>query len=334
MRRTVAVLALLVAGCSGTGGTTTGTVSASASSTTGTAGPPVTTTAAIPPDLPERMLGVGFSPLSFEGSDFDDFWDRAAGAGSVVSHAGRLDELGDPSSVLGLVAEEAQGRGLAAVIVAHPDFPLTEASVDAYIFDALSFVREHSVTFLGIGNEVNRLAPDEYEDFVLLFDRLAAAIASVSPSTIVFPVMQYEWLVGRRDGLHGDLEVPPTWEVVDDYPAAEAFGITSYPGLVFESPAAMPAGYYADLGEYTDLPIVVTATGWQSGDAPNGFAGSEDEQAAFVDRFFDLTASLPIAIAAWTHVYDQDAPVPFDTMGLVGADGSDRPAWNRWAAGG
>lgn len=303
-------------------------------------------TGSLPPDGEERLYGVGLSARSSGADDFEEFLSLASEAGDVLLHNGDWAQLDAESGALAVTMIIGGERGLTPAIgISANDFktlirPIDEATRTDYMARLEEFVRVHKPRYLGIGNEVNTVEtedPDEYAMLVGLFAEAAAIVEAVSPETIVYPVFQYEWLIGRRDGIFGGEHRPEDdqWRLLGGFPDADAIGFTTYPGLVFSDPEELPADYYSAIADHTDLPIIFTEIGWQSGGGPPGYEGGDEQQGRFISRFDELTADLDVLVAIWPFIFDtQVAVVPFDSMGLWRPDGTARPAWTTWTADG
>jgi hypothetical protein len=296
------------------------------------------------PDDGGRLYGVALSARSNSAEDFESFFDLAADAGSVLLHNGDWAQLDPESGAFAVTMIVGGERGLVPAIgISANDFktlirPLDDTTRADYLSRLEEFLRVHQPRYLGIGNEVNTVAtdnPGEYETLVDLFADAAAVVEATSPETMVYPVFQYEWLIGRRDGIFGGENRPEDdqWSLLSGFPDAEAIGITTYPGLVFSDPDEIPADYYSAIADHTGLPVVFTEMGWQSGGGPPGYEGSDEQQARFIARFDDLTADIDVLVAIWPFVFDTQVDiVPFNSMGLRRSDGTPRPAWATWAA--
>jgi len=68
------------------------------------------------------------------------------------------------------------------------------------------------------------------------------------------------------------------------------------------------------------IPFAFTEIGRHSADFPLGWESSEAELAAFISIFTALTDSLPVEIAIWNFMYDQETMAPFNSMGLITGD--------------
>ena len=72
--------------------------------------------------------------------------------------------------------------------------------------------------------------------------------------------------------------------------------------------------------EWVVIPFAFTEIGRHSADFPLGWESSEAELAAFISIFTALTDSLPVEIAIWNFMYDQETMAPFNSMGLITGD--------------
>ncbi|MEQ8716712.1 MAG: hypothetical protein RIE08_03810 [Acidimicrobiales bacterium] len=288
------------------------------------------------------LRGVALTPRSFGEADVATFLDLADRAGDVLMHAGDWADLATAGNAFEVVEVIGPEHGMVPLVVVSASSagqllaPLDAGTVDARLGDLAAFVTAHEPPWLGIGNEVNMLAdenPGGYAEWLEVWERAVDIVATASPGTTVFPVLQYEWLLGRRGGLFGGTPGEPRWELLDGFDGADAIGFTSYPGLVVDSPDELPPDYYEQISLHSDLPVVFTEIGWQSDPGLALNPGSEAEQADFVDRFFDLTRTLRPVITIWPFVHAESVEAEaFSSMGLRRPDGSARPAWDRWLA--
>ncbi len=336
----IGVVALLGAGCSTAGERTSPeqtTLATSPDSSVPTV--PITTSTSAMPNRGERELfGFGLSPQSYQGDDLPRFLDRITGNADVLMHAGDWGEL--DGTVFDVAESFARETGLDFVAVVSPNAaermirPLDDATRERYLASLRRFVAEQRPAFLGLGNEVNMLAtddPEAFETVVSLWEDARTIVRAESPDTVVFVTFQLEWLLGYRGGWFGRSTVEPQWDIVQRFTGADAIGFTTYPSLVFDDPADLPAEYYTQIGDRTDLPVIFTEIGWTTLDTLPLLPGSEAEQATFIDVFAAQTETLDTRLAVWAFVRaDLVSQQPFRGMDLVRPDGTYRPAWQRW----
>jgi len=245
---------LAVGGCAGRG--------------TGTPAPAPGPVAPAPqpgPGSPSLLKGISLSPRSFEPADFTDFFVKAGEAGQIVTWAGDWNELGNlVSGAPRVLMELAPGYGLLPVIQAQFFSqstgrllrPLTAKTRKDYNGCAAAFAREFKPPYLGLGIEVNLLhekAPADFDAFVALFGEVYDAVKAESPETKVFTVFQLERMKGLGGGLFGGENDPAAaqWALLDRFPKLDLVAFTTYPGLIYKSPADIPADYYSDIRGHT-----------------------------------------------------------------------------------
>jgi len=266
--------------------------------------------------------GVSLSPLSFNGSDFTSFFDQAESSGTAITWAGESSELNDPTSAPYVLFEQARARSLLPIIIT--DHKNKEAIIE--------FANKYKPAYVGIGNEVNLLPLAEQQNLIAAYPGLVGEIKIVSPNTVVFPVFQLERMKGLGGGLYGGQNTPDqhTWRLLESFPKAKAFGFTTYPGMIYPNPADIPGDYYSDLSTQTEKPVLFTEVGWQSRSVGTGWESTPDEQATFATSFFELVEELHPRLVIWSFLYDQKVDSPFDSMGLIGRDGKEKPAFEAW----
>lgn len=285
--------------------------------------------------------GLAFTPETYNQQGISDYAD-AKQAGSVVTWAGDWNELSDPQSAPYVLEAQARQDNLTFM----PELqvlnsssgqllrPLNSSNEENYKTLAVSFLQAYKPHYMALGVEVNLLyesSPANFQQFVSLFNATRAAIKAVSPGTAVFAIFQLEKMKGLDGGLFGGVNdtSKSEWGLLADFPSSDLVGFTTYPGLLYHTPSKIPSGYYDEISQHTQKPIAFTEVGWQSGSLHN-WVNNETTQARFVKAFFDLTSSLPKDAVVWTFAYHQSAAVPFNSMGLLNAGGTQKQAWDAW----
>ncbi|MDD5383177.1 MAG: hypothetical protein PHH60_05950 [Candidatus Margulisbacteria bacterium] len=288
--------------------------------------------------------GISLSPRSTSAADFTDFFEKSRQTGSIVMWAGDWLELSSTEGGATVVAELAPTYNYTPLIEAQ--FfnqstgallrPLAGTTKEVYKNSAADFAHKYNLKYLGLGIEVNVLSeksPSDFDNFVSFFSEVYDAVKAGSPDTKVFTVFQLEKMKGLNGGLFGGTNDPAKaqWSLLDRFPKTDLIVFTTYPCLIYKSPADIPADYYAEIQAHTTKPIAFTEIGWHSGATPEGWESSETEQAEFVTTFFDLTNSLNKELIIWSFMYDPETIIPFNSMGLRRrSDGAAKPAWNTW----
>lgn len=184
------------------------------------------------------------------------------------------------------------------------------AAASAFTEGIVAFAREHQPPWLGIGNEVNRIAEDEpeaFEAWVTSLPALRDAIRQASPETRVFVTFQYEFLLGD-ERVSGRVRTRD-WSTVERVtPYLDAVADTTYPYFTYADPSDVPVDYYREAVERSGgLPVGFTEIGW-----PSASLGS-----------FEGTA---VAELGGTPAKSD----VFGSIGLYAHDGTPKPALQAW----
>lgn len=222
----------------------------------------------------------------------------------------------------------ALGRSLAE--------PAVQQVAREYVLAVASLLQPE---YLGLAAETNLIraaAPMVlYEAVVDTANAMAADLLAAHASASLFYSVQVEtaW------GLFTNEPFVGIAEDLQDFPFANALGLSSYPYFVFATPAAIPDDYYRRLAEMTSLPVFVAEGGWSS--ASVGAAPSSAElQAQYLQRQGELLDS--VNAIAWLHLLFADPdlstwpqPIPvnlplFTNIGLTDRAFAGKPALAVW----
>ncbi|MFI5282835.1 MAG: hypothetical protein ACHQ0J_06865 [Candidatus Dormibacterales bacterium] len=303
--------------------------------------------AATAPPVAGHLKGVAFSPRA--GSQgVAAFLRELPSLGGTTSWSGDWAELASPSSspyqISALAA--AQSSPLVVIVSAHRNSapaalvrPLDEPTEAAYLSDLDQYFGKFRPNYFGLGIEINNLFesdPSGYRAFTMLFEKAAAKIHQLSPSTQVFIVFQLEKMKGLKQGLLANSSIPASgeWQLLNDFPSADLFAFTSYPFLVYHDPSQIPSGYYTDIATHTSKALAISELGWPSAGVAAGWGSTEQIQADFIDRFQSLAKGVGFRFVLWLSAYDQSSSggATFSSIGLAQADGTQKAAWSRWEA--
>jgi hypothetical protein len=214
---------------------------------------------------------------------------------------------------------------------------------------ALRIVKEFHPRYLGLASEINTYAdafPEDFPNFLSLYQDTYQKIKALSPSTNIFVTFQWEDLNGldeNKDLAHRTIK----WNLIEAFePALDVWAISSYPWIVFPSAKDIPADYYAPLLARTAKPLAVAEGGY-----PSENVGPI--QGSYLDQIHYLRAihsQLGQRLAFWIyltlddfnadsyaaelqkqgHGKDSDALRMFANLGLQRKDGSAKPAMDEW----
>lgn len=214
-----------------------------------------------------------------------------------------------------------------------------QAQVDRFIAAVVVIAETYAPDYLAIGGEVNRLwesDPEAFRAFVAGYRLAYAAAREASPKTRVFTIFQLEMMRGDAFLAGNSESREPQWQLIDHFDGAmDLVGFTSYPFLDYETPAAIPDGYYAALPEQLGLPVLITEIGWPSAPlaaAPQStYGGSPEEQTEFVANIRRLIGP-GIEGLLWSFPNDvgTSGSGPFESVALRSNSGAPKPALAAW----
>lgn len=269
------------------------------------------------------IKGVSLSPKSYEENDFLEFLDKSKEAGSLISWAGNAKELKSQDGAPYVVANIAKQQGLTLAVFTLP--PNTQ--------DIIDFTEQEKPSYLAIGVEINILTEEELNKLIEEFPKIYEGVKQVSPDTKVFVGYQLENLKGLNGGLFGGTndETQSQWDLLDSFPQADLVAFTTYPFLIYKDPSEIPDNYYQEIANKTDKPIAFVEIGWPSITPAPGWETNQEEQAEFVNHFFQLTSDLNTNLFIWPFLYDQtQVQDPFKFIGLFDENGEEKEAWQAW----
>ncbi|MBI4570858.1 MAG: hypothetical protein HY723_02825 [Chloroflexi bacterium] len=208
----------------------------------------------------------------------------------------------------------------------------------AFTSYALYVAENYRPRYLALGVEINSYQlqrPEDFESLLTLYAETYDAVKERSPETLVFPVFQLERLKGI---LASDEPYLPQWALFERFePRLDLVALSSYPSLIFASPAHIPPSYYAEVLDHTDRPVALAGIGYSSETGPGASASTEEDQAAFVHYVLQSAGELEMPLVVWFVGQDPTftGTPPFDLLqhiGLVRQDGTEKPAWTEWEA--
>lgn len=280
--------------------------------------------------------GVSLSPADFSEESFIAFFEEAGEVGNMLGWGGTVDQLGDPTAAPAVVATLWEDRLFIQTSPFHQNNGESPAPFDSnrdqWRNDVVDFVTEHDVHYLGIGVEVNYLRSNDLEAYDLLvdwYDEVYDAVKTASPGTLVFPTFQYERMIGKQGGLWGgNPDAPEEWETLDDFTKRDLTAFTTFPFLIYERLEDIPDDFYAPILEHVEGDVAFTEIAWPHTPPAEGWEGSPESQAGFVNRLYKIAPELELAM--WLLLYDQPLALPFNHVGMVENDGTPQPAWEAW----
>ena len=281
------------------------------------------------------LKGVSLTPRNSSSEYFGEFMDIAHEAGGIVRWAAdwmhlagetpiTITELGTRYNYSPLVEVSPQSNG--ALIR-----ELNETVKGTYLQAAVNYSIKYQPKYLGLATEINNLYeenPEDFTEFVELYNQVYDAVKAVSPDTLIYPTFQLESMKGYT---YWSTDEPgeTQWWMIGEF-KHDMVGFTTYPDLIYKSPQDMPANYYSEITNYTSKPLAFTEMGWHSEASPIGWESDPDEQAEYVAQFVNLTEGINVEMMLWSFMYDPLTVEPFRSMGFYDTDGNSRPSWEIW----
>lgn len=283
------------------------------------------------------LKGVSVSPKSFD-HDFLEFMERVSETQDVLLWAGDWVEIHEEKAPITFSELASEFSYIPVIEVGHYIQetgelfrPLDEENRQMYLESTVEFASKYKPRFFGIGVEINIFAeknPNGFEEFVPFYNEVYDAIKEASPDSKVFTVFQLEKMKGLE--MWELEESEPHWEMIDRF-KTDIVAFTTYPGIFYRDVSDIPANHYTEILSFVSKPVAFTEIGWHSAASPDGWESSEQEQAEFIETFFEYTETLDVEIAVWSFMYDQGTIEPFNTMGLISSEGKERLSWEEWS---
>jgi hypothetical protein len=207
-------------------------------------------------------------------------------------------------------------------------------SVRAAYVKAAGELAQLEPPYLCLATEINLLALQrlpEYLQFAAAYKEAYREVKRVSPRTRVFVSFQWEWV--RILDAKEPLRIAEHSKVIDIFrPELDLVGFTTYPAPFHDTPAQLPADYYAWM--FRHIPrseaVMLMEVGW-----PTSGPGSEAEQRDFVERLPELLGGINLVGIEWALLHDVQLGAfgaDLNTVGLRYRDGREKPAHGTFRA--
>lgn len=217
----------------------------------------------------------------------------------------------------------------------------------AFIHFALYIVREYHPAYLGLASEINTYAnafPDDYPNFLSLYNEVYDQIKAEAPDTQVFVSFQWDEMNNLIQVLNRDKEpFEVDWEQFTEYgDRLDLWAISSYPFGVFDPADSFPDDYYSRLLNHADKPIAIAECGISA-----IRTDEEQEQANFLRKVHQQIGSrlkfwiylnfsdfeytgMAAFFAIMGHLRDIMTLRMFAAVGLYRLDDTPKPALAVW----
>ncbi len=292
---------------------------------------------------PKSLKGITLTPKSFDSQDFNNFFNEAKRAGSIISWSGDWQELSSNQNGGPKIITELSSTYKYTPLIEIQFFaqstgkllrPLNEKTKQEYKDNAVNFIKKYKPKYFAIGIEINALyekSPQDFDEFTTFYNEIYDSLKSASSNTKIFTIFQLEKIKGLNGGLFGDENNKNNnqWFLINKF-KSDLTAFTTYPSLIYKNPSDIPSNYYSEIKSYTSKPIAFTEIGWHSAPSPKGWESNQDKQSQFISIFFNLTKNLNKEISIWGFLYDQKTIEPFNSMGLFENNGNPKKSWSAW----
>jgi hypothetical protein len=208
----------------------------------------------------------------------------------------------------------------------------------AFIAYAKYLALNYKPAYLALGVEVDmyydRRGDGAFRNLLSLYFEAYNAVKSVSSTTLIFPTFQYENMLGLlQTGESGATQAgttQPAWVLVSRFePKIDMLAVSSFPGLVYATPDAVPEDYYGGLKGRSEHPIGFVSLGWSSS------SSGQESQFSYLSRTLAAADSLQASLVVWYLARDTRAQTtaafqPLSAMGLYDAEGISKTGWSLW----
>jgi hypothetical protein len=245
---------------------------------------------------------------------------------SLIFAIDPTDPLVQRERVANLPASVSPGEGFANVDLRN-----------AFVAYAGYVVRNYHPKYLVLGVEINMLRnrnPDQFQQFVSLYNETYDSIKASHPDVKIFPTFQLEDLLGSLGDVHA-----PQWEVLDAFRGRmDVLAFSSYPYLAgIRTAAELHEDYYSQIAQQGfDGEIMLLDAGYPSAPiAGERISGTEADQDAFLQRILSDAEAAGFSGLVWRAALDPQYAnagqlAVFKSIGLRQGDGTNKQAWNTW----
>ncbi len=217
---------------------------------------------------------------------------------------------------------------------------------------SLRIVRDFHPRYLGLASEINTYAdahPEDFPNYLSLYSTVYDLVKNEAPQTKVFVTFQWEDLNNLMPtAAEGRQPYAINWDQIEAFePNLDIWAISSYPFVIFDNGADIPANYYTPLLTRTSKPLAVAEGGFTSRDI-SPFHGDPQDQ---VDYLKAIHSQIGERLKFWIYLLLSDFNIDsyagfmrdrgmgeddIETLALFGStglrefDGTPKPALAIW----
>lgn len=224
-----------------------------------------------------------------------------------------------------------------ALAVSHEAGPFTEERGRDLVDAAVAIAEHYDPAYLSLGVESNSFYLFQADSFDLYVDyvfQAYGAVKEIDPDIKIMNNFQLDRMKGESDLAGENFE--PHWELLERFDGAmDLVSFTVYPFLHYSTVEEIPPDYLAEIREHTELPVVITETGWPSERTASGVQGSPDQQVDYLLKLSEQANGIETETLIWVFPHDADFGIAggiFDHISLLTNAGQPKPAYHYWQA--
>lgn len=292
-----------------------------------------------------RMGTAGFVPRNHPNSSSEDwqyFFDEGVSLyggifGVHVNPSTDLNNEGIPNQVVIAYEDVKNVEPYIALGINHEHGPFTEQKGEELRNAAVAIVKKYKPEVLSLGVESNSLylfQQDTYDLYVQYVHEIYDSVKELNPNTLVMNNFQLDRMKGET-ALTGE-NFEPHWQLINQLDGKiDLISFTVYPFLNYKTIDEIPDDYLSEILHHTDLPIIMTETGWPTVDLVSGVTGSDSMQINYMLRLIEMANELDAQIINWVLPHDAEFGIAggiFDHISLFKNNGTAKPAYEYWKA--
>ncbi len=215
----------------------------------------------------------------------------------------------------------------------------------------LRILREFHPKYLVLASDINTYNdthPDDFPNYLSLYNEIYALVKAEAPETQVFVTFQWEELNNLMPSVAQGEPYIANWDQVEQFePNLDLWVISSYPFVIYQSGSEIPADYYTPLLARTSKPLAVAEGGYPSEQA-GPFPGNPQSQVDYLNAIHSQIGGDRLAF--WIYLLINDFNLDsyaafleqsgqgddietlglFASVGLTESDRTPKPALEVW----
>ena len=211
---------------------------------------------------------------------------------------------------------------------------LDKKQITSNLLEEIIFLTQaYEPDYFALGVEINltyEKNPSIFRSYLNFYSDAFKEIKKINPNIQVFPIFQYEELLGI---MPGSARHTPRWEMVNMFSKQiDLFAISSTPSKLSITQRDVPANYYNQLTNITTRPVIFTGIGFSGSTNRLEETPTITEQNRFIKKFFSDIKNLNCEAVIWIQLndfIDSNNDVLYE-YGLIDISKKHKEAFNEW----